>query len=87
MSELAMDLSWKLSSAELRPGAYFSAHSIIHNNDSCKLAADAAPDYGSYADYVNPEKLTVQQQRAHRYCFIVNSLADSLETNISEDST
>ncbi len=31
---------------------------------------------------VEPEKLEQMQQRAHRYCFIANSLADSVETKI-----
>ena len=149
MSELAIDLSWKRSSEELRPGAYSSSHSIRYSAN-CELAADAAPDYGgaagcvnpeqslaaavsschmmtflalaakmqwpvaSYQDHavaylgknpngqmsvnridlhpvvhfdsgfsVSPEKLTALQQRAHRYCFIANSLAESVEVNIN----
>jgi organic hydroperoxide reductase OsmC/OhrA len=31
---------------------------------------------------VEPKKLEEMQHRAHRYCFISNSLADSVETNI-----
>lgn len=31
---------------------------------------------------VEPKKLAEIQERAHRYCFISNSLADSVETNI-----
>ena len=148
MSELAIDLSWKRGSEQLRPGAYSSAHSIRYS-DNCELAADAAPDYGGAAGCVNPEqslaaavsschmmtflalaakmqwpvssyqdhavaylgknpngqmsvtridlhpvvhfdsgfsvepkKLMELQKRAHRYCFIANSLAESVETNI-----
>jgi len=31
---------------------------------------------------VEPEKLEEMQHRAHRYCFIANSLADSVKVNI-----
>ncbi len=148
MSELSIDLCWERTKPDLRPGEYSGAHTVIYN-DNCELTADAAPDYGGDADYVNPEqtlaaavsschmltflalaakmrwpvasyqdhavahlgknpkgqmsvtrielhpvvrfdmgftvepeKLEEVQHRAHRYCFISNSLADSVETII-----
>ncbi len=32
---------------------------------------------------VSPDKLAEMQHRAHRYCFIANSLADSVEINVN----
>lgn len=148
MSDLSIQLHWRRSEPELKPGAYSAEHTVDFSN-GFDLHVDAAPDWGgdptntnpeqalasalsschmltflalaakaswpvaSYHDHavvrlgknprgqmsvtrvdmhpvvrfdtgfhVSAEELERMQDRAHRYCFIANTLADSVEINI-----
>ncbi len=70
------------------PVASYSDHAVAHLGKNPKgqmsvTRIDLHPVVRFDTGFtVEPEKLEQMQQRAHRYCFIANSLADSVETKI-----
>ena len=68
MPELSIELDWQHSAPNFHSAKYSSAYTVRYN-DNCELQVDAAAR----------EEV---QQRAHRFCFIANSLADSIRINI-----
>ena len=49
MSELSINLKWKLEEGELAPGKFSNSHEISFN-DNYNITADAAPDWGGSPD-------------------------------------
>lgn len=66
MSDLSIQLQWHCAEPELLPGKYSNTYTVQF-------------DAGFSVDAAEMEKL---QDRAHRYCFIANTLADSVEINV-----
>lgn len=70
------------------PVASYRDHAVAHlgknaKGQTCVTRIDLHPVVRFDSGFtVEPGKLEEMQHRAHRYCFISNSLADSVETNI-----
>ena len=70
MSELTIQLKWKLSDGELVQGKYSNSHEITYN-DQFKLTADAAPDWGGDTINTNPEQaLAASISSCHMMTFL-----------------
>ena len=70
MSELSINLKWKLGEGELAPGKFSNSHEISFN-DNYNITADAAPDWGGSPDYTNPEQaLAASVSSCHMMTFL-----------------
>ncbi|MFT5742916.1 MAG: organic hydroperoxide reductase OsmC/OhrA [Paracoccaceae bacterium] len=67
MSDLSIELHWQRAEPVSATGAYSDAHTVQMNR-VYDITADSA-------------QMAEMQARAHRYCFIANTLADSIEIN------
>lgn len=77
---LAAKVGWPVASYRDRAVAH------LGKNPGGRMAVtrvDLHPEVGFDAGFeLGAEELEKMQQRAHRYCFIANTLADSVEINI-----
>ncbi|MAV82222.1 MAG: osmotically inducible protein OsmC [Pelagibacteraceae bacterium] len=70
MSEISIDLIWKLNSGEMSPGKYSNQHEIIFTPD-LKILADAAPDWKGSEANTNPEQtLAASLSSCHMMTFL-----------------
>ena len=70
MSELSITLKWSLGDGEMTQGKYSNSHEISYN-DSFKLMADAAPDWGGDPAKTNPEQaLAASVSSCHMMTFL-----------------
>ena len=70
MSEISIDLIWKLDSGEMSPGKYSNKHEIIFTPD-VKILADAAPDWKGSEANTNPEQtLAASLSSCHMMTFL-----------------
>ena len=70
MSELSITLKWNLGEGEMAQGKYSNYHEISYN-DSFKLVADAAPDWGGDPANTNPEQaLAASVSSCHMMTFL-----------------
>ena len=70
MSELSITLQWSLGDGEMVQGKYSNSHEIFYN-DSFKLMADAAPDWGGDSANTNPEQaLAASVSSCHMMTFL-----------------
>ena len=77
---LAAKMQWPVSSYQDHAVAYLGKNP---NGRMSVIRIDLHPVVHFDSGFsVEPAKLKELQQRAHRYCFIANSLAESVETNI-----
>lgn len=77
---LAAKANWPVASIDVRAVAH------LGKNEKGKMSVariNLHPVVRFDAGFtVEAEKLSEMQDRAHRYCFVANSLADSVESNI-----
>ncbi len=95
MSELSINLKWKLGEGELAPGKFSNSHEISFN-DNYNITADAAPDWGGSPDYTNPEQaLAASVSSCHMMTFLalaakmkwpVNSYEDKADAYLGKNS-
>jgi len=70
MSELSVELNWKLSGKDFMPGSYSHDH-IITINNNISLPASSAPDYGGNKNNLNPEQgLAAAMSSCHMMTFL-----------------
>lgn len=77
---LAAKAGWPVATYQDRAVAYLGKNP---KGQMCVTRVDLHPAVSFDDDFsVTTEEMATMQDRAHRYCFIANSLADSVKVNI-----
>ncbi len=70
MSQISIDLVWKLENGELTPGKYSNQHEITFTKNT-KIIADSAPDWRGSELNTNPEQtLAASISSCHMMTFL-----------------
>ena len=70
MSEISIDLIWKLEKGEMAPGKYSNQHEIIFTSNT-KIIGDSAPDWRGNELNSNPEQtLAASISSCHMMTFL-----------------